>query len=130
MKRIRVLLVDDEAAIRRGLRMLLALEPDMEVVAEAEDGTAALTAVSETKPDVVLMDIEMGAGADGITATRLIARTNPSPRVVVVSIHDSNHVRGLAARAGAAAFVGKHEGGARLVQVVREIAPPGEEDTS
>ena len=109
--------------------MLLGLESDIEVVAEAEDGMSALTAVGEFSPDVVLMDIEMG-GADGITATRLITRASPSARVVVVSIHDSDHIRELAARAGAAAFVGKHEGGARLVQVVRTLAVAGEEDTS
>jgi DNA-binding NarL/FixJ family response regulator len=129
MTAIHLLLVDDEAAVRRGLRMLFDLEPDLRVVGEAADGMAAVEMARELAPDVVLMDIEM-RGADGITATKLIKSSNPSPHVIVLSIHDSEHIRGLAARAGAVAFVGKHEGGARLVEVLRSLATGREEDTS
>jgi DNA-binding NarL/FixJ family response regulator len=126
MTAIHLLLVDDEAPVRRGLRMLFELEPDITVVGEAADGITAVQMTRELTPDVVVMDIEM-AGGDGITATFALARS--ASAVVVLSIHDSEHVRRLAASAGAAAFVGKHEGGARLVSVIREVAR-AEEDTS
>jgi DNA-binding NarL/FixJ family response regulator len=127
MKPIRVLLVDDEPAIRRGLRMRLELEDDLEVVGEAPDGMRALAAITESAPDVVLMDIEM-AGGDGLSATRLIDPSSSTARVIVLSIHDSEHVRGLAMRAGARAFVSKNEGGDQLVRTIRRVA--WEVDTS
>jgi DNA-binding NarL/FixJ family response regulator len=128
MKPIRVLLVDDEPAIRQGLRMLFDLEPDLEVVGEAEDGLRAIPAAERIAPDVIVMDIEM-AGGDGITATRLLTSSRPTSRVVVLSIHDSSTSE-ASSRAGAAAFVGKHEGSGRLVQVIRGLAAEREEDTS
>jgi DNA-binding NarL/FixJ family response regulator len=126
MTAIHLLLVDDEAPVRRGLRMLFDLEPDITVVGEAADGITAVQMARELTPDVVVMDVEM-AGGDGISATFALAGS--ASAVVVLSIHDSEHVRGLAARAGAAAFVGKHEGGVRLLEVIREVAR-AEEDTS
>ena len=127
MEPIRVLLVDDEASVRRGLRLRLGLEPDLQVVGEAPGGASAIDVVAALNPDVVVMDIEMAAG-DGITATRLLSRWQPNVRVVVLSIHDSARWRGLAAGAGAAAFVGKHENSERLIQAIRSVAR--EEDTS
>jgi DNA-binding NarL/FixJ family response regulator len=120
MEPIRVLLVDDEAGVRRGLRLRLGLEPDLRVVGEASGGVSAIDVASSVSPDVV-MDIEM-SGGDGITATRLLHHAIPRLRVVVLSIHDSVSVRGLAAKAGAAAFVGKHETSERLIQAIREVA--------
>jgi DNA-binding NarL/FixJ family response regulator len=127
MEPIRVLLVDDEAGVRRGLRLRLGLEPDLRVVGEATSGASALDVTASVNPNVVVMDIEM-SGGDGITATRLLRRARPALRVVVLSIHDSVHFRALAESAGAAAFVGKHETSERLIQAIRDVA--GEEDTS
>ncbi|HXH22911.1 MAG TPA: response regulator transcription factor [Dehalococcoidia bacterium] len=124
MKPIDVLLVDDEARVRRGLRMLFDLEPDVRVVGEAADGVTAVQLARQLQPDVVVMDIEM-AGGDGLTATFSLARERTA--VVVLTIHDSERVRRMAARAGAAAFVSKHEGGARLLEVIRSVAAPRED---
>ncbi|MBI2323175.1 MAG: response regulator transcription factor, partial [Chloroflexi bacterium] len=82
-----VLLVDDRAAVRRGLRMRLALEPDLAIVGEACDGAAALALVPMVRPDVVLVDVAM-PGMDGIAATAALRARAPRTAVVVLSIHD------------------------------------------
>jgi DNA-binding NarL/FixJ family response regulator len=104
---IRILLVDDESSVRRGLRMQLELEPDLSVVGEASSGEEALALVPSLEPDVVLMDIQM-RGMDGIAATRELAAQS-GIAVVVLSLHDSRPMRRLAWSAGAREFVGKHE---------------------
>lgn len=90
---IRVLIVDDEALVRTGLRLILEREPDLEVVGEAEDGNAALHAVHVLAPDVVLMDIHM-KGLNGLEAAdRLLSQKNP-PKVVMLTTFDhDDHVR-------------------------------------
>ncbi|HET7738882.1 MAG TPA: response regulator transcription factor [Tepidiformaceae bacterium] len=120
MKRIRVLLVDDEPRIRKGLAMRLAIEPDLEIVGEAEDGAPALTLTRELDPDVVLMDLNMN-GMDGMTATRALRAEAPDRKVIVLTLHDDPATRREAADAGAGAFVGKQEGSTRLVTVIREL---------
>lgn len=121
---IRLLLVDDEASIRRGLRMQLELEADMTVVGEARDGAEALRLVPRLQPDVILMDIQMN-GMDGILATRCICDDCPDPCVVVLSLHDDPATRARAAAAGAKAFVGKHEPCAVLLSTIRAAAAGG-----
>ena len=118
---IRLLLVDDEISIRRGLRMQLELEPDLAVVGEAADGAEALALVSTLEPDVVLMDIQM-RGMDGLAATRELHQAGRAPSVVVLSLHDDVPMRARAAEAGACAFVGKHEPGAVLLSAIRTVA--------
>lgn len=118
---IRLLLVDDEASIRRGLRMQLELEPDLTVVGEAADGVEALRLVPELHPDVILMDIQM-SGMDGLAVTRSLCRECPDPRIVVLSLHDSAAMRTRAEAAGACAFVGKHEPGSVLLATIRSVA--------
>ncbi len=81
---IRVLLVDDDALVRAGLRIILSSADDLEVVGEVDDGADAVAAVREHRPDVVLMDIRM-AEMDGITATAALRRLNHSPRVIVLT---------------------------------------------
>ena len=119
--RIRLLLVDDEALVRRGLRMCIAGEPNLDVVGEAEEGAEAIALVAALHPDVVVMDMRM-RGLDGLSATREILARSPRTRVVVLSMQDDARTRSAAKEAGAAAFVGKGEGIGRLLEVIRELA--------
>jgi DNA-binding NarL/FixJ family response regulator len=121
MKPIRILLVDDQRTIRQGLRMRLAMEPDMAVVGEAENGETALTLAASEQPDVVVMDVEM-PGMDGIEATRELIAQNRDCAVVMLSIHDSVAVRDAADQAGAFAFIAKHEPGPVLLNALRRAA--------
>lgn len=121
---IRLLLVDDEARVRQGLRMCMAGEPDFEVIGEADEGTEAVELAASLQPDVVVMDVRM-RGLDGLGATRRLRAANPGARVVILSMHDDLTTRTAAEAAGARAFVGKQEGIARLFDVIREVAGPG-----
>jgi DNA-binding NarL/FixJ family response regulator len=103
---IRVLLVDDQAVVRRGLRVLFRQEPDLQIVGEASTGTEALALVQTLTPDVVLMDIQMPE-MDGIEATAALRRVAPQSAVVILSIHDDAQTRVQAQAAGAVAFVEK-----------------------
>ncbi|MBI5289166.1 MAG: response regulator transcription factor [Chloroflexi bacterium] len=124
---IRILLVDDQPSIRRGLRMRLGLEPDLDVVAEAADGGSALEAAARTRPDVVLMDVEMPV-MDGITATSHLAGLAPAPAVVMLSLHDDLDTRDRARAAGAVDFVAKHQIDRVLTDAIRAAANRGIED--
>ncbi|MEO8538832.1 MAG: response regulator transcription factor [bacterium] len=118
---IRLLLVDDEARVRQGLRMCMAGEPDFDVIGEAEEGEAAISLTSELHPDVVVLDIRM-RGLDGFAATKGISANEPSARVVILSLQDDTGTRREAMASGATAFVGKQEGIARLFEVIRSVA--------
>lgn len=118
---IRLLLVDDEARVRQGLRMYMAGEPDFDVVGEAEEGAGAVTLASELHPDVVVLDLRMG-GLDGIAATKELVVSEPSAKVVILSLHDDASTRREALASGASAFVGKQEGIGRLFEVIRAVA--------
>jgi DNA-binding NarL/FixJ family response regulator len=117
---IRVLIADDHAVVRQGLRTFLALQPDMEVVADAADGAAALRAVREHAPDVVLMDLVMPE-VDGIEAIRRIAAERPATRVIALtSFLDDDKVL-PAVRAGAAGYLLKDVGPPELVRAIRTV---------
>jgi chemotaxis response regulator CheB len=103
---IRVLLVDDQPVVRRGLRVLFRLEPDLQVVGEASTGTEALALAQTLTPDVVLMDIEMPE-MDGIEATAALRRVVPQSAVVILSIHDDAQTHGRAQEAQAARVCGE-----------------------
>jgi DNA-binding NarL/FixJ family response regulator len=120
-KPIRVLLVDDEPTVRRGLRMQLELETDIAVVGEAADGRAAIEQVAVFAPDVVLMDLQM-AGVDGLSATIALRVQQPSTPVVILSLHDGLRARSQALEAGARAFVSKHEPAGVLLATIRRVA--------
>lgn len=122
---IRLLLVDDEARVRQGLRMCMAGEPDFDVVGEAEEGGAAVGLAAELSPDVVVLDLRM-RGLGGIEAARALADQQPSARVVVLSLQDDANTRREAIASGATAFVGKQEGIARLFEVIRAVACGGD----
>ncbi len=117
----RLLLVDDHAVVREGLRAILALEPDLEVVGEASDGRAALALARQLQPDVVVMDLGMGA-LNGIEATRQLVRDCPSSKVVVLSMHADESFVLAALAAGAAAYVVKAARAEELVRAIRAVA--------
>lgn len=119
---IRIVLVDDHPAVRSALRMRIALEDDLEVVGEAQDGVEALKVVIELYPDVVLMDIAMPY-LDGITVAGLVRRVAPECAVIMMSVADDEATRNRARAAGAAAFLGKHEAVTELLPAtIREVA--------
>lgn len=118
---IRLLLVDDEARVRQGLRMCMAGEPDFDVIGEAEEGEAAIALTAELHPDVVVLDLRMH-GVDGLEAAREIAATEQDVRVVILSLQDDARTRREALASGASAFVGKQEGIGRLFEVIRALA--------
>jgi DNA-binding NarL/FixJ family response regulator len=120
---IRVLLVDDQALIRAGFRMILDAEEDMEVVGECSDGTQAVDSVRRLRPDVVLMDIRMPE-MDGIEATRLIAgrEGEAGPRVLMLTTFDLDEYVYDALRAGASGFLLKDVPAEQLVEGIRVVA--------
>jgi two-component system, NarL family, response regulator NreC len=120
MSRIRVLIVDDHAVLRAGLRMLIGGQPDMEVVGEAADGEDAVQRVPELKPDVVLMDITM-PGIGGIRAIEQIRRVHPETRVLVLTMHDvPAYLRSVLA-AGASGYVVKRAADSELISAIRGV---------
>jgi DNA-binding NarL/FixJ family response regulator len=118
--RIRVLLVDDDALVRAGLKMMLAGTPQIEIVGEAEDGRGVLPGVDLHHPDVVLMDIRM-PHLDGIAATRLL-RTQPRPpSVLVLTTFDADELVMRALQAGAAGFLLKDSAPADIVRAIQAV---------
>ncbi|SDK73664.1 two component transcriptional regulator, LuxR family [Nocardioides sp. YR527] len=117
---IRVLLADDHAAIRAGLRMLLATAGDIEVVGEAADGATAVANARALRPDVVLMDVRM-PGTDGVTATRQVVDEGLADVLVLTTFDLDEYVFG-ALRAGAAGFLLKSAEASDLVDAVRHVA--------
>jgi DNA-binding NarL/FixJ family response regulator len=118
----RVLIADDQALIRGGLRMILEVQDDLDVVAEAEDGAQAVRLARELVPDVVLMDIRM-PGTDGLQATRqIMTAAGRTVRVLILTTYDQDDYVYEALRAGAAGFLLKTAPPHRLVDAVRVVA--------
>jgi len=118
---IRVLLVDDDPLVRSGLRLMLRSAPDIDVVGEAADGAAAVTAAAELVPDVVLMDIRM-PGTDGVTATAAIRAAMATPRVVALTTFDADELVRQAITAGAVGYLVKDTPPAEIINAVRAVA--------
>ncbi len=118
---IRLLLVDDHAILRDGLRALLSYYPDVEVVGEAEDGQQAIEAVERLSPDIVLMDIAM-PGMNGLEATRRIRQSHPETQIVVLTQYDDEQYVLPFVRAGVAGYVIKRALGSDLINAVRTVA--------
>lgn len=117
---VRLLIADDEAIVRDGLRTILDLEDDMTVVGEAADGTQAVAAARELLPDVALIDIQM-PGLDGIEATRRMLRAAHPPRVLVLTTFDRNEYVYEAMRAGASGFLLKDVRRHQLTDAIRTV---------
>lgn len=121
MVRIRVLLVDDDALVRAGLRMILSSSEEVEVVGEAVDGADAVAAAQAHRPDVVLMDIRM-PGMDGIAATSALRRMANPPHVIVLTTFQADEHVLSALRAGADGFLLKDTAPEEIVHAVRLVA--------
>jgi DNA-binding NarL/FixJ family response regulator len=118
---IRVVLVDDQAMVRTGLRMVLAAEPDIDVVGEAADGAAGVRVVTKLRPDVVLLDVRM-PGMDGLEAARRILAAELPTRVIVLTTFDEDEYVAAALRAGVSGFLLKVGPPEDLVVAVRTVA--------
>jgi len=121
---VKVLLVDDHAIIREGLRSLLEKQPDMEVVADVDDGRRAVEMVRELSPDVVIMDVTMPR-LGGIEATRQITSESPSVKVIALSIHSKRRFVADMLQAGAAGYILKECLFDELVQAIRAVSEGG-----
>ena len=121
MVKIRVLLVDDDALVRAGLRMILSSAEDLDLVGEVDDGARAVAAVREHRPDVVLMDIRMPE-MDGITATAALRRLDAPPQVIVLTTFQADEQVLSALRVGASGFLLKDTPPAEILNAVRLVA--------
>ena len=117
---IRVLVADDHAIVRKGIRALLATEPDIEVVGEAENGREAVTEVEKLRPDVILMDLVMPE-VDGIEAIRRITARQPEARILVLTSFAADDKVFPAIKAGALGYLLKDSGPEELVQAIHQV---------
>jgi DNA-binding NarL/FixJ family response regulator len=118
---ITVAIADDQPLVRSGLRMIIEQEPDLRLVGEAADGTAATRLVSEEQPDVLLLDVQM-PGVDGLAAMAQIATSGASTRVLMLTTFDLDEYVYRAMRAGASGFLLKDMAGEDIVSAVRQVA--------
>ncbi|HUP61309.1 MAG TPA: response regulator transcription factor [Thermoanaerobaculia bacterium] len=119
---MRVLLADDHRLVRAGIRSLLSEMPDVVEILEARDGAEAVEMVTAHHPDLVLMDVSMPPGMNGIEALERIRRISPQTRVVILSMHRDPHFVHEALRAGAAGYLLKSDELADLEKAVRAVA--------
>jgi DNA-binding NarL/FixJ family response regulator len=117
---IRLLLVDCQRAVRRGLKMRFALEPDLEVIGEAGDTVEAIPLARALHPDVILMDVEL-PGVSGTEAIETLRTATPHSGVVIFTLHDDTATRAQARAVGAAAFVAKHQTEETLLAAIRRV---------
>ena len=121
MKKIRVLIVDDQMLMRQGLQTLLDLENDIQVVGQASDGTEAVAIVAQTKPDVVLMDVRMPR-LNGVEATRQIRGQTPQTQVIILTTFDDDEYVFEGLRAGAMGYLLKDVSAEDLTDAIRRVA--------
>ncbi|MEV8218519.1 response regulator transcription factor [Microbacterium sp. NPDC077391] len=117
---IRVVLVDDQALFRAGVRMLVSSQPDMDVVGEAGDGREAIEVIGRTRPDVVLMDIRMPV-MDGLTATAQVLTQPEPPRIVMLTTFDLDEAAARAIQQGASGFLLKDADPEFLLAAIRTV---------
>ncbi|HSG16411.1 MAG TPA: response regulator transcription factor [Anaerolineae bacterium] len=121
MAKISLILADDHAVVRSGLRMLLEAQPDIEIVAEAESGRQAIDQVRAIRPDVVLMDIQM-PDVNGIEATQRIKELAPETAVLVLTMHEDDQYFFEMLHAGASGYMPKRAAPDELVSAIRTVA--------
>lgn len=124
MSKIKILVVDDHAVMRDGIRALISLNDDIEIVGEASDGREAIEKARELSPHVVIMDISMPT-MGGLEATRQILKKNPRMKILVLTQHDNKEYIISAVKAGVAGYVPKRALGAELVAAIRAVASGG-----
>jgi two-component system response regulator NreC len=122
---LRILLADDHVTVRHGLKLLIESQADMNVVAEASDGTTAVQLALELKPDVVVMDISM-PGMNGLVATRTLKDKHPGAVIVTLTRHGDDAYLQELLRAGVSAYVLKQSPPAELLQAIRAAAAGGQ----
>jgi len=120
MDKIRLLVADDHAIMRDGIRALIGLHEDIEIVGEAATGQEAIAKAQELMPDVIIMDIAM-PGLDGLEATRRILKANPKAKVLVLSQYDDKEYIISAIKAGSTGYVPKRALGSELVSAIRAV---------
>ena len=118
---IRIFMVDDHALVRTGMRMILAAEPDMQVIGEAESGELALPLIRALKPDVVLCDLHL-PGVSGLEVTERVVKGDHGTRVIIVSVLEDGPMPKRLLEAGAFGYVGKGGDASELVRAVRDVA--------
>ncbi|WP_420642927.1 response regulator [Candidatus Leptofilum sp.] len=121
MPKIKVLLADDHAVVRSGLRMLLDAQPDIEIVSEAESGAEALAQVQQCQPDIILMDIQM-PDMNGIEATRQIKALEGDTAVLALTMHEDDQYFFEMLQAGASGYLPKRAAPDELVQAIRTVS--------
>ncbi len=120
MGKIKILIVDDHAIMRDGIRALLSIDDNIEIVGEAPEGEEAIKKAKKLKPDVILMDIAM-PGTDGLEATRRITEKNPRIKVLVLTQHDKKEYVLSTIKAGAAGYVSKRALGSDLISAIHAV---------
>ena len=121
MNTIRVMLVDDHDVVRTGLKALLSVEEDMEVIAEATNGAEAIDKIPEVNPDVIVMDITMPT-MDGMEATRQISKKFPDSKVLSLTVHEDKQYFFEMLSAGAKGYISKQAASEELVSAIRAVA--------
>ena len=124
MHEIRVLVVDDHAILRDGIRSLLDRQDDMTVIGEAANGQEALAQIGELLPDIVLMDVNM-PGMNGLEATRYVKSLYPQVKILILTQHDSQEYIAPLLQAGASGYVLKRSGGRDVVNAIRQVYDQG-----
>lgn len=119
MDKVRVLIADDHALVREGLRKLLERDENIEIIDEVGDGQGAINVARKEKPSVVLMDVNM-PGTDGITATKVIKREMPAVKVVALTIYEDEEVVEMV-KAGVSAYVLKDVAGSELIDTIHRV---------
>ncbi|MBN1316603.1 MAG: response regulator transcription factor [Anaerolineales bacterium] len=120
MFRLNILIVDDSDQVRRDLRTVLHLSPDLAVLGEASNGIEAVSAAAELMPDIVLMDLRL-PGLDGFEAAEQIRKRNPDQKIIMLTIYDTPENKKRSDIAGIDLFIGKSVGIDKLVASIREI---------
>lgn len=121
MDRTRVVLIDDHTVLRDGLKMLLSLEPDLEVVGEGGGGLEGIAVAQQLRPQVVVTDVGL-PDVDGVEVTRRLREALPETRVLVLTVHDEDHYVFTLIQAGASGYLLKNAAGTDLVNAIRAVA--------